>query len=325
MKKTFRKKLNGKNILIVGGAGFIGSHLADILVSINVSRLVVVDNLSVGKKENLKKIKNKIIFKKINAENYFLMQKIVSKYKIDYIFNLATIALPFSFKFPRKTFESNIKVVLNLLELLKKKKFSSLCHFSTSEVYGTLIYKPMDENHPTNPTTTYAAGKLAADKALLSYTKMFKLDAFIVRPFNNYGPRQPILINEIGVIPKTIKRIYMKKEPIIHGDGKQQRDFIFVKDTVSYIVESFTKIPPGQEVNVCNNNPLSIKKLIEIIQKITRSKKKILYKKERVADVFAHHGDNTKLKKILKVKKDNFQKNMKETIDSYFNFLKNEK
>jgi len=108
LKKTFRKKLNGKNILIVGGAGFIGSHLADILVSINVSRLVVVDNLSVGKKENLKKIKNKIIFKKINAENYFLMQKIVSKYKIDYIFNLATIALPFSFKFPRKTFESNI-------------------------------------------------------------------------------------------------------------------------------------------------------------------------------------------------------------------------
>jgi len=209
-----------------------------------------------------------------------------------------------------------------LLELLREKKFNSLCHFSTSEIYGTSIYAPMDENHPTYPTTTYASGKLAADKALLSYNKMFNLDAFIVRPFNNYGPRQLISRPEIGVIPKTIKRIYENKSPIIYGSGKQKRDFIYVKDTVDYVINSFTKIPAGQEVNICSNNPVEIKKLIKLICKITNYKKKMIYKKQRVADVFLHHGDNSKLKKIVKIKKNNFLINMRDTINFYIQYLK---
>jgi UDP-glucose 4-epimerase len=325
LKKTYRKDLKNKNVLIIGGAGFIGSHLIDHLLTKKLKKIVVVDNLSVGRKENLKNILNKIVFKKHNAENFVFLKKLIKKYQIDYVFNLATIALPFSFKFPRKTFETNIKIILNLLELLKEKKFNSLCHFSTSEIYGTSIYAPMDENHPTYPTTTYASGKLAADKALISYNKMFNLDAFIVRPFNNYGPRQLISRNEIGVIPKTIKRIHLNKSPIIYGNGKQKRDFIYVKDTVDYIINSFTKIPPGHEVNICSNNPIEIKKLINLICKITKCKKKILYKNQRIADVYLHHGDNTKLKKIVKIKKNNFLSNIKDTINFYMKYLNNEK
>lgn len=325
MKKLYRKSLKGRNILLIGGSGFIGSHLAERLIKKKINKLVVIDNLSVGKKENLNKILNRIIFLRKDAENYKFLENIIKKHNIDYVFNLATLALPFSFKLPRKTFEVNIKIVLNLLELLKKKKFSSLCHFSTSEVYGTSVYKPMDENHPTNPTTTYAAGKLAADKAVISYNKMFDIDAFIVRPFNNYGPRQPILISEIGVIPKTIKRIYLNKSPIIYGDGKQERDFIFVKDTVNYVVDAFTKVPPGDEINICNNSPISIKRLIEIIKNITKTNKKIFYKKKRKADVFSHHGNNQKLKKLIKLKKNNFKKNMIDTINFYIKYLKKQK
>ena len=320
MIKTYRKSLKDQNILLIGGSGFIGSHLAEILIKKKVNRLVVIDNLSVGNKENLKKILNKIVFIKKNAENSKILETLIKKYNINYVFNLATLALPFSFKLPRKTFETNVKIVLNLLELLKKKKFTSLCHFSTSEVYGTSVFKPMDENHPTNPTTTYAAGKLAADKAVISYNKMFN-----IRPFNNYGPRQPILIDEIGVIPKTLKRIYSNKSPIIYGDGKQERDFIFVKDTVNYVVNTFTRVPPGDEINICSNNPIQIKKLIEVIKNITKTKRKISFRKKRIADVFSHHGDNKKLKKMIKIKKNNFKKNMIETINFYMKYLKNEK
>ena len=323
MKKTYRKNLKGQNVLIIGGSGFIGSHLAEELIEKKVKRLVIVDNLSVGKKNNLKRIFNKIVFIKKNAENFDLTESVIKKYKINIVFNLATIALPFSFKFPRKTFETNTLIILNLLELLRQKKFSTLCHFSTSEVYGSAKIIPMSENHALNPTTTYASGKLAADKALESYNKMFGLDCFIVRPFNNYGPRQPILIEEIGIIPKTIKRIYQKKSPVIYGSGKQKRDFIFVKDTCKYILTAYSKIKPGDQINISANNPIQIKKLIDKIILYTKSNKKIIYKKERPADVFIHHGDNKKLKALVKIKKDNFEKNLLETISYYLNFLKN--
>ena len=268
MKRTYRKSLKGQNVLIIGGSGFIGSHLAEDLLNIKVKKLIIIDNLSVGKKENIKKIIHQVTFIKKISENFNLLKKTIKKYNINTIFNLATIALPFSFQFPRKTFETNVIVVLNLLELLRQKKFKTLCHFSTSEVYGTAKYIPMDESHPLNPTTTYAAGKLAADKAVISYFKMFKLDGFIVRPFNNYGPRQLISKEEIGVIPKTIKKIYQKKNPIIYGSGLQTRDFIFVKDTCKYIIQSYNKIKSGDQINICSNNPIKIKNLINIIKKL---------------------------------------------------------
>ena len=323
LNKIYRKNVKGQNILLIGGSGFIGSHLAEELLVRKIKKLVIIDNLSVGKKENLKNIFKKIIFIKKNAENKEMLEQVIKRYKISCVFNLATIALPFSFKFPRKTFETNVIIALNLLELLRNKKIKTLCHFSTSEVYGTAKYIPMNEEHPLNPTTTYAAGKLAADKAIESYFKMFNLDAFIVRPFNNYGPRQLISIDEIGIIPKTIKRIYQKKRPIIYGNGRQKRDFIFVKDTCDYILNSFCKIKPGDQINISSNNSVKIKYLIDKIIQHTKFKKKILYKKKRVADVFTHHGDNAKIKKLIKINKDNFNKNLSETINYYFDYLKN--
>ena len=123
MNKIYRKNVKGKNILLIGGSGFIGSHLAEELLRRKIKKLVIIDNLSVGKKENLKNIFKKIIFIKKSAENKKLLEQVIIKYKISYIFNLATIALPFSFKFPRETFETNVIITLNLLELLRKKKF----------------------------------------------------------------------------------------------------------------------------------------------------------------------------------------------------------
>ena len=125
-----------------------------------------------------------------DAENLQKLDNIFEQHHVDVVFNCATKALNYSFIDPSDAFSTNVKVVLNLLELLRHQKFVTLCHLSTSEVYGTTIYEPMDELHPKNPTTTYAAGKASADLAVESYVKMFNVDAMIMRPFNNFGPRQ---------------------------------------------------------------------------------------------------------------------------------------
>ena len=316
--KNFRKSITGKIILISGGAGFIGSHLVEECLKYNPKKIIVVDDLSVGKIINLKKFLKKIFFLKKDCENFKFLKNLFTKQKIDIVFNLATLALPFSINFPRKTFETNVKITLNFLELLKNRKYKTLCHFSSSEIYGSAKYIPMDENHPKNPTTTYAAGKLSADQAVLSYYKMFNLDAFILRPFNNYGPNQLISRKEIGVVPNTIKRIKRNLSPIIYGSGKQKRDFIYVKDTVFYTLKIFRKVKPGEEINLTNKNVINIKKLILKIMKIMNFDKKIIYKSKRIADVFYHYGDNKKLKKLIKIKKENFNKNLNETINSYY-------
>lgn len=316
-KKIFRKHITNKNILLAGGAGFVGSNLIEECLKKKPKKIFIIDNLSVGRIENIKQFKNKIFFTKNNLENFSFLERFIKKNKIDIVFNLATLALPFSYKYPRKTFETNVKITLNFLELLRLKFYKTLCHISSSEIYGSAVYVPMDENHPKNPTTTYAGGKLAADYAVTTYFKMFKLDAFILRPFNNYGPKQLISRKEIGVIPNTIKRILKNQSPIISGDGKQKRDFIYVKNTTKYILDIFTKVKPGDEINITNNNVLSIKKLIQKISKIMKNKKPLKYISPRISDVHLHHGDAKKLKKISKKISENFEKNLKITIKSY--------
>lgn len=315
--KNCRPGFKNKNVLIIGGSGFIGSHLIEELINYKPRKIIIIDNLSVGQYKNISQFSKQIKFIKKDAENFIFLRTFFNNKKIDYVFNLATMALPFSVNYPRKTFETNVTVILNLLELLRLKKYKTLCHFSSSEVYGSAINIPMNEQHPLNPTTTYAGGKLAADFALKTYCSMFKLDAFIVRPFNNYGPKQLISRKEIGVIPATIKRIINKKSPIIHGHGNQKRDFIYVKNTTKYILEIFRKVKSGSEINITNQNVIKIKNLIKDISKIMKSKKKIKFSNERVADVMCHHGDNRKLKQLVKLKSENYLGNLKKTIKFY--------
>src|SRR5690606_37435483 len=230
---TIREGLAGKTILVTGGAGFIGSHLVDKLLAVGAAHVVVIDNLFVGSEENLADAlaSGKAIFYRDDAELSTSLEYIFASHAIDVVFNCATKALNYSFLNPANAFDTNVKVVLNLLELQRRGLFKSLCHFSTSEVYGSAVYEPMDEAHPRNPTTTYAAGKAAADLAVESYVRMFGVDAYIVRPFNNYGPRQNHNGLLAGVIPITAVRVLNGGTPEIHGEGTQSRDFIYVHDT----------------------------------------------------------------------------------------------
>lgn len=321
---TNRPQISGSRVLVTGGAGFIGSHLVDRLLTQGASEVVVIDNLFTGDEVNLADaIKTGLVsLYKDDAELATSLEYIFTKHKIDIVFNCATKALNYSFLNPANAFSTNVNVVLNLLELQRRGLFKTLCHFSTSEVYGSAVYEPMDEAHPKNPTTTYAAGKAAADFAVESYVKMFDLDAFIVRPFNNYGPRQNYKGYLAGIIPITAWRILNGISPELHGDGMQSRDFIYVHDTVDAVVKLYEVMPKGESVNISTDNQISIKDLLLKICAEMQYNGEVVNKPERKSDVLCHNASNEKVNQMIDYSLTDFEQGLRETLEWYKNNIK---
>jgi UDP-glucose 4-epimerase len=315
----FRKTpIRGSNILVTGGAGFIGSHLADRLLDEGAAKVVIVDNLFLGKLENLAgALGRSAVFIRDDAEIEGTLAYIIVEHDIGIVFNCATKALNYSFINPLNAYMTNVRIMANLLELQRAGAFGTLCHFSSSEVYGTAVYEPMDENHPMNPTTAYAAGKAAADIMLHSYVKQYGLDAFIVRPFNNYGPRQNSEGPLAGIIPITARRILAGDRPEIHGTGEQSRDFIYVLDTVDAIMKLYEKLNHGEAVNISTNGQISVNELVGRIVDQLNYTGAIVRKDARVADVFCHNASNAKMKSLMDFTPTPFDKGLKETLDWY--------
>ena len=313
-----RPSLKGSQILVTGGAGFIGSHLVDRLVEEGAEQIIVIDNMFVGSEKNLESaLSKKVLLFKDDIEDSSILEYLFSTYKIDIVFNCATKALNYSFVNPKNAFDTNVTGVLNLLELQRKKMFKTLVHFSTSEVYGTAVYEPMDENHPIGPTTTYAAGKAAADLAVSSYVKMFDLDAFIIRPFNNYGPRQNHKGYLAGVIPITVQKILSGQSPEIHGTGEQSRDFIYVNDTIDAVIKLYPLLAPAESINISTDGQIKIKDLISSVCEKMNYKGEILKKPARHSDVECHNASNKKVKSLIEYKLTPFDKGLQQTIMWY--------
>lgn len=315
MSRTIRDK----TILVTGGAGFIGSHLVDRLLDEGAAHVVVVDNLFVGDEANLEKAfgTGRVTMYRDDIELASTLAYIFDRHSIDSVFNCATKALNYSFINPENAFSTNVTGVLNLLELQRRGAFESLCHFSSSEVYGTAVYEPMDEDHPRNPTTTYAAGKAAADIALESYVRMFGLDAFIVRPFNNYGPRQNHRGALAGVIPLTAWRLHNGGRPEIHGTGQQSRDFIYVGDTVDAVVKLFAALPAGESVNISTDNQITVEDLIGRICSELGYGGEIARGPARAADVLCHNASNAKIRGLIDYQLTSFDDGLRMTLDWY--------
>jgi UDP-glucose 4-epimerase len=288
------QKLTGKSVLVTGGAGFIGSHLVDRIAADQPGNLVVVDNLFLGKESNLeeaRKVFPGLKFYREDASNYDAMEQIIRQEKVDVIFNLAVIPLPYSLEHPRPTLDINMAITSAMVELLHQKAYKTLIHFSSSEAYGTALHIPQDEYHPLMPSTPYAASKVAGDYAVLSYCKSFGVDAAIVRPFNNYGPRQ----NEgsyAGIIPIVIHKA-LRGEPItIHGDGEQTRDYIFVRDVADGAVRIYEEeASRGLVINLATGREISINQLTRTILDLMEIDVPIIHDEPRLGDVRRHCGN----------------------------------
>src|SRR5437016_1782200 len=256
------RTVKGKHVLITGGAGFIGSHLVDLLVLEEVRKFTVIDKFFLGTPSNLNGAYRQMPDLRvlhIDASDECVVREAFSTLEaVDVVFDLAVIPLPTSLERPQFCFETNVRITSVFCELLREGQFKTLVHFSSSEAYGSARTVPMSEDHPLEPRTPYAAAKAAGDHLVRSYVATFGVDALIVRPFNNYGPRQTDQ-QYAPIIPIMLRCVFEERVFSIFGDGQQTRDYIYVTDTARAVLDLYKHFrESGQVVNVASGQEISV-------------------------------------------------------------------
>jgi len=287
-------------VLVTGADGFIGSHLTEMLVEkgYQVKALSHYNSFNNwGWLEDINcKDKVEVFTGDIRDPHYC---KIITK-DIDIIFHLAAlIAIPYSYIAPDSYVDTNIKGTLNICQAAKENGGIRVIHTSTSEVYGTAQYLPIDEKHPLQPQSPYSATKIAADAMAMSFYNAFELPVTIARPFNTYGPRQ----SARAVIPTIITQIANGEKEIKLGDLTPTRDFNYVEDTcrgVIALAEEDKTI--GEAVNIGSNFEISIADTLNIIKELMESDVKFITDKQRIrpekSEVFRLWCDNSKIEEL---------------------------
>jgi NAD dependent epimerase/dehydratase len=292
--------MNNKVALVTGADGFIGSHLVEMLVleGYKVKALSQYNSFNNwGWLEDVNCLGSIEVLTGDIRDPHFC--KNISK-NVDVIFHLAAlIAIPYSYIAPDSYLDTNVKGTLNICEAAKENGNIRVIHTSTSEVYGTAQYVPIDESHPVSPQSPSSASKIAADSVAMSYFNAFELPVAIARPFNTYGPRQ----SARAVIPTIITQIANGMKEIKLGDTSPTRDFNYVEDTCRgfiAIAESHQTI--GETVNIGSNSEISIDDTLILIKNLMKSDVSFVTDDVRLrpknSEVFRLFCDNSKIKKI---------------------------
>ncbi len=288
---------NEHTVLVTGAAGFIGSNLCDALVAAG-ARVIGVDDLSVGKRENLKEAEA--------AGLQFVQGSILEPQgwvqhlaTVTRVIHMAVACLRRSFQNPMTVHEINATGTLAVLEACRNHapRLQRFVYCSSSEVYGTALEAPMDENHPLRPTTIYGASKLAGE----IYTLASGLPVTVARPFNTYGPREHHQGASGEVIPRFAVRIANGLPPLIFGDGSQTRDFTHVSDTArALMLAAETPAALGQTINLARGQEVSVARIAELLlSKLGRPDLKPEFRGARPQDVERHYAATGLARRLL--------------------------
>jgi NAD dependent epimerase/dehydratase len=306
-----------KRVLVTGADGFIGSHLTEMLLEKGYSVKALSQYNSFnnwGWLEGIDHPQLEVLSGDVRDPNY--CRQICKD--VDVIFHLAAlIAIPYSYVAPDSYVDTNVKGTLNICQAAKENGVKKVLVTSTSEVYGTARYVPIDENHPKQAQSPYSASKIGADAMAMSFYNAFSLPVVIVRPFNTYGPRQ----SARAIIPTIISQIANGAKEIKLGDLTPTRDFNFVKDTcLGFIELANCDAAIGQEVNIASNYEISMRDTLKLIASIMHSDVKFIEDEERIrpknSEVFRLWGDNTKIKGLTGFQPEyDIERGLRETIN----------
>ncbi|OFY84467.1 MAG: 3-beta hydroxysteroid dehydrogenase [Bacteroidetes bacterium RIFCSPLOWO2_12_FULL_35_15] len=311
------------NILITGGAGFIGSHLTDKLLSLNCN-VIVLDNLRNGREANLSEAFKNPNFEFIEGDILDIKMCESATANVDIVYHLACLGVRHSLHSPFENHRVNAEGTLNMLEASRKNKVKRFFYISTSEIYGDIKTFPIDESGIPLPKTVYGSSKLAGENYAYSYYKCFGLDTTILRIFNNYGPRAHYEGDAGEIIPRSIVNALYGKSPIIFGDGNVTRDFFYVKDTAKALAKLIDiSTISGEIINIGTGQEITMKHLLEQVIELMNSKLKIEYHEDRPADVPRLWVNPSKFKKITNFSSSyTFEQGLIETITYYKELMK---
>ncbi|MEE0936350.1 MAG: NAD-dependent epimerase/dehydratase family protein [Methanobrevibacter sp.] len=304
--------MNNKNILITGGLGFIGSHIANEVLENN--EVVILDNLSTGNINNLNNPKHdnlKIVEEDLRKTN---LDDLTSN--IDYIFHLAAMAsVPLSIDKPVECNDINLNATVKLLKSAADNDVEKIVFSSSSAVYGQNRNMPLKESELPQPMSPYAASKAGCELYLQSFYDSYGLNYTALRYFNVFGPGQDKNSQYAAVIPNFISALLEGKQAEIYGDGEQTRDFVYVKDIVQANINAAESDFNGI-LNIASGEKLSINQLYEIVKKTLDSDLEPKYLPERPGDIKHSLADISNMSKInLKIDTKDFEKQITETIE----------
>ena len=304
-----------KVYLVTGGAGFIGSNIVEELVK-HGERVKVVDSFITGKRENLKGFLGDIELIKGDIRNLDLMERVTKG--VDYVIHQAAFrSVPKSVEDPTLCNEANVKGTLNVLLAARKQGVKRVVYASSSSVYGNVEKFPQKENLPLAPLSPYGVAKLAAEYYCRMFSKTLGLETVSLRYFNVFGPRQNPESKYSAVIPAFISKMLQDKRPVVDGNGRQSRDFTYVKNVVAANLKAaVTKGISGEVINVGCGEYYSVLDIITVLNRLLDKDIKPIFGPLRKGDARKTQADIKKLKSCLHITpKVKFEEGIKKTLE----------
>lgn len=290
--------MKGKIAVVTGGAGFIGSHIADALLK-RGCKVRIIDNLSTGGKENIEHILDKVEFVEDSILNDDALKAVLQG--ADYVYHQAAIpSVPKSVKNPLASHEANSTGTLKVLLAARDLGVKRVIYAASSSFYGDTPSLPKHEGMPPNPQSPYALQKFTGESYAMMFYKLYGLETVTLRYFNVFGPRQDPNSEYSAVIPKFIRALKRGEAPIVYGDGTTSRDFTFISDAVdANMLAGEAAGAPGEVFNCAGGRQITLNKLLETLQELLGTKIAPKYEDFRPGDIKHSYADISKAQKIL--------------------------